>query len=193
MTERMAKTDAGQQVAEQIGSGPFTYDPKEWVPGSRIVLRRNPSYVPRPEPSSWAAGGKPIYVDRVEWIYIPDPSTAANALGAGEVDIWESPTADLVPLLRRNANVTVQRGDPLGNVGTLRPNHLHPPFNDVRARRALGLLIEQEDYLRSSISSDRSEEHTSELQSPDHLVCRLLLEKKKNHISCESLRASHTT
>src|SRR5215216_1389846 len=27
----------------------------------------------------------------------------------------------------------------------------------------------------------RSEEHTSELQSPDHLVCRLLLEKKKQH------------
>src|SRR5258708_15241864 len=29
------------------------------------------------------------------------------------------------------------------------------------------------------ISAKRSEEHTSELQSPDHLVCRLLLEKKK--------------
>src|SRR5438552_19123870 len=29
----------------------------------------------------------------------------------------------------------------------------------------------------------RSEEHTSELQSPDHLVCRLLLEKKKNTIA----------
>src|SRR5258708_29013220 len=28
-------------------------------------------------------------------------------------------------------------------------------------------------------SCERSEEHTSELQSPDHLVCRLLLEKKK--------------
>src|SRR5438552_9724073 len=28
-------------------------------------------------------------------------------------------------------------------------------------------------------SPERSEEHTSELQSPDHLVCRLLLEKKK--------------
>src|SRR5947208_10617876 len=28
---------------------------------------------------------------------------------------------------------------------------------------------------------ERSEEHTSELQSPDHLVCRLLLEKKKKH------------
>src|SRR5258708_15519515 len=30
---------------------------------------------------------------------------------------------------------------------------------------------------------DRSEEHTSELQSPDHLVCRLLLEKKKNKVT----------
>src|SRR5947208_4077687 len=31
----------------------------------------------------------------------------------------------------------------------------------------------------SSLRLRRSEEHTSELQSPDHLVCRLLLEKKK--------------
>src|SRR5258708_29740955 len=33
----------------------------------------------------------------------------------------------------------------------------------------------------------RSEEHTSELQSPDHLVCRLLLEKKKKSHSILSL------
>src|SRR5258708_30231319 len=32
----------------------------------------------------------------------------------------------------------------------------------------------------ASVPLRRSEEHTSELQSPDHLVCRLLLEKKKN-------------
>src|SRR5947208_9214463 len=31
-------------------------------------------------------------------------------------------------------------------------------------------------------SGQRSEEHTSELQSPDHLVCRLLLEKKKSQM-----------
>src|SRR5258708_25447623 len=32
-----------------------------------------------------------------------------------------------------------------------------------------------------ALFTKRSEEHTSELQSPDHLVCRLLLEKKKNN------------
>src|SRR5258708_20984571 len=35
------------------------------------------------------------------------------------------------------------------------------------------------DKVRKKWRSKRSEEHTSELQSPDHLVCRLLLEKKK--------------
>src|SRR5258708_21578173 len=34
-------------------------------------------------------------------------------------------------------------------------------------------------FSSSSPGTKRSEEHTSELQSPDHLVCRLLLEKKK--------------
>src|SRR5437763_10748980 len=36
-------------------------------------------------------------------------------------------------------------------------------------------------------SSDRSEEHTSELQSPMYLVCRLLLEKKKEHTTYKSI------
>src|SRR5947208_6724980 len=35
----------------------------------------------------------------------------------------------------------------------------------------------------------RSEEHTSELQSPDHLVCRLLLEKKKKQL----IESNHNT
>src|SRR5258708_13968354 len=46
-----------------------------------------------------------------------------------------------------------------------------------------GRVIEGEPVNRvisyCKIRSRRSEEHTSELQSPDHLVCRLLLEKKK--------------
>src|SRR5258708_23812075 len=37
--------------------------------------------------------------------------------------------------------------------------------------------------------ADRSEEHTSELQSPDHLVCRLLLEKKKKFFTQQVHRA----
>src|SRR5438876_5918787 len=42
----------------------------------------------------------------------------------------------------------------------------------------LGLLA-GEAQVRDSVERHRSEEHTSELQSPVHPVCRLLLEKKK--------------
>src|SRR5258708_25828433 len=38
-----------------------------------------------------------------------------------------------------------------------------------------------ENEAAAKVRLARSEEHTSELQSPDHLVCRLLLEKKKTH------------
>src|SRR5258708_32019554 len=46
----------------------------------------------------------------------------------------------------------------------------------------LGMSIGTEYNCKSrAMARLRSEEHTSELQSPDHLVCRLLLEKKKRH------------
>src|SRR5207244_12050194 len=50
-------------------------------------------------------------------------------------------------------------------------------------RREIGVGRDDRDLERIDaeyLGDDRSEEHTSELQSPDHLVCRLLLEKKKN-------------
>ena len=76
MPERLATTDAFTQVTEPVGSGPFVFAKDEWVPGSKVVYVRNPDYVPRPEPPSFAAGGKRVHVDRVEWLYIPDPATA---------------------------------------------------------------------------------------------------------------------
>src|SRR5438552_10643778 len=44
-------------------------------------------------------------------------------------------------------------------------------------------LVTCGDRPRPRREENRSEEHTSELQSPDHLVCRLLLEKKKQNKS----------
>src|SRR5256885_2646155 len=40
-------------------------------------------------------------------------------------------------------------------------------------------------------ATERSEEHTSELQSPCNLVCRLLLEKKKNEVFCVMIVQAH--
>src|SRR2546427_8816923 len=52
-------------------------------------------------------------------------------------------------------------------------------------QQALLLLQPRGQHARHGI--DRSEEHTSELQSQSNLVCRLLLEKKKKHYSCYTI------
>src|SRR5256885_2446906 len=52
---------------------------------------------------------------------------------------------------------------------------------DSRARGALAAMAQARPQVRAAGGpGGRSEEHTSELQSPCNLVCRLLLEKKKN-------------
>src|SRR5258708_18700839 len=48
---------------------------------------------------------------------------------------------------------------------------------------SIAALIAARSITRPLSKLVRSEEHTSELQSPDHLVCRLLLEKKKLNLS----------
>src|SRR5947199_7443956 len=52
--------------------------------------------------------------------------------------------------------------------------------NGLHPHRGLLVLIQLELPLQSTMWVERSEEHTSELQSLRHLVCRLLLEKKNN-------------
>src|SRR5256885_11525200 len=47
-------------------------------------------------------------------------------------------------------------------------------------------------FIRPAEVKNRSEEHTSELQSPCNLVCRLLLEKKKNVLFARMVRKAHT-
>src|SRR5258708_2857636 len=51
--------------------------------------------------------------------------------------------------------------------------------NTQLSSKLSGLLPAGTDLQTAAAGFRRSEEHTSELQSPDHLVCRLLLEKKK--------------
>src|SRR5258708_30588669 len=63
-----------------------------------------------------------------------------------------------------------------------------PTFTNTSNGPCSSLLMVTLIFPSGAINSDeRSEEHTSELQSPDHLVCRLLLEKKKEQQTHERL------
>ncbi|MBX9700193.1 MAG: ABC transporter substrate-binding protein [Acetobacteraceae bacterium] len=156
MPERLAATDPHRQVTEMTGSGPYRFLAREQVAGARVAYERNRAYVPRAEGApSFTAGPKQVHFDRVEWHVLPDPSTAAAALRQGEVDWWEAPTFDLLPLLMRDRRVTVMAPDPLGFLGCMRFNQMHPPFDNPAIRRAILPAISQADFMQAVVGENR--------------------------------------
>jgi peptide/nickel transport system substrate-binding protein len=155
MPARIASTPADEQIKEIVGSGPFKFARDEWQPGEQAVYLRNPDYVSRDEMPVGSTGGKKAYLDKIIWQYLPDPWDAANALAAGEIDWWEDPPLDFVPKIEQNPDLQTFVVDPLGTQGWLRPNFLHPPFNNQKARQALLHMMDQVTYLAWAIGQSK--------------------------------------
>jgi peptide/nickel transport system substrate-binding protein len=155
MPARIAATSPEEQIKDIVGSGPFKFARDEWQPGEQVVYVRNPDYIPRDETPSGSTGGKKVYLDKVIWRYIPEPWDAADDLAAGRVDWWEQPPLDFIPKIEQNPDLQTFVIDPLGTQGWLRPNCLHPPFNNRKAREALLHMMDQVTYLAWAIGQSQ--------------------------------------
>jgi peptide/nickel transport system substrate-binding protein len=155
MPKRLAETPAGQQIKEQIGSGPFKFVQSEFQPGVKSVYVKNTDYVPRKEPASWTSGGKVVKVDRVEWITMPDAQTAMNALQSGDIDFMENPSFDLLPVLEGNPDIKVETLNKFGFQTLGRMNFLLPPFDNVKVRHAALLALNQKDVLDALVGNPK--------------------------------------
>lgn len=157
MPERLAKTPPHQQVTEVVGSGPYQLMRDESVVGARMVFAKNTAYRPRENGAlGWTAGPKVAHFDRVEWVIITDAATAAAALQNGEVDWWETPTPDYLPLLSRHRAITVATNDTSGGMPIMRFNFLHPPFDNPEIRRIVLRATSQLEFMHAMAGMDES-------------------------------------
>src|SRR6202012_168462 len=140
-------------VPELIGSGPFKFVAAEFQPGVKAVFVKNTDYVPRKEPPSWTAGGKVVKVDRVEWVTMADAQTAINALQSGDIDFLENPSFDLLPVLQANPDLKIEVLNKLGFQTIGRMNFIHPPFDNVKVRRAAFLALNQKNVLDALVGN----------------------------------------
>ena len=155
MPQRLAETDPFKQVTEMVGSGPFRFVAAERVVGSLTVYERFAGYVPRPDGTAdFTAGPKVAHFDRVEWHVLPDSATAAAAMQSGEMDWWENPAIDLLPLLIRNPRLAVTLQERTGYIGVMRFNQLQPPFDNPALRRALLGGVDQTDFMQAAAGDD---------------------------------------
>ncbi len=148
MPARIAATPPDQRIPEPIGSGPFRFVKNEWRPGNTMLLERNPDYVPRNEPPDFLAGGKRVKIDKLTLRVMPDQSTGANALMAGEVDYMQYLPFDMLPLLEKEKGVKLIG---LGGIhqfqGNFRLNHAAPPFDNPAVRKVMWKLVDQDATL----------------------------------------------
>src|SRR5207248_4286018 len=86
---------------------------------------------------------------------------------------------DAVPNFRQSPLFTPAEKAAMALADAMAGDHTRAPFDEIFAelRKHYG----EEQIVELGWRTSRSEEHTSELQSPYDLVCRLLLEKKKKH------------
>ncbi len=154
MPKRVAETDPFKQIDDNTGSGPYIFKKDEYKPGVQSIYVKNPKYVPRNEPPSGTAGGKKVFLDRVEWLALKDAQTQQNALLAGEIDMIEQPAFEQYPALRKDPRVNIVDTGTVNFQYVMRFNHLVAPFNNQKVREAAMLAMNQEAFLRAQVGPE---------------------------------------
>lgn len=150
MPRRVALTPPDKQIDDTTGSGPYIFKKDEYRPGERAVYVKNARYVPRGEAPSGTAGGKHVYVDRMEWLILKDAQTQANAITKGEIDIIQWVPTEQYTTLKENPAVDLENAIPKGSFA-LHLNHHVPPFDNPKIAQAAIMAMDQEALLRAQI------------------------------------------
>ena len=134
-----------EDVGEEniIGTGPYKLE--KWDVGVKVTLARNEDYQSRSEPGSWMAGGKKVYLDKIEWLEIPSEETKVAGLKTGEWDFIDSIGLDFVADLKEDPDVGF----------TWYPGHMwyfgfnvsEEPMDNLLLRKAIQASMSGEDML----------------------------------------------
>src|SRR5438552_13402915 len=95
--------------------------------------------------------------------------------------VWKGPFVDGYLLKKAEVSRASGRHEMIriwSRRSTILPQFVGLTFGVYNGQKHIPVMV-TEEMVGHKFGNHRSEEHTSELQSPDHLVCRLLLEKKK--------------
>jgi len=148
MPAKLLEGATAKPITEVMGSGPFIFRRDEWRPGERAIFHRNPAYKPRAEAPDGLAGGKVAYLDRIDFISMPDPATRVSALQTGEVDYVEVLPIDYIGMMRNNPAMRVIGPPAMAQtMAGMTVNNTLPPFNDVRIRKALQMALDQAEIM----------------------------------------------
>jgi peptide/nickel transport system substrate-binding protein len=127
---RIAPSDVSDLRKNPTGTGPFKF--KEFVPGDHTTLIRNEAY--------WR-DGEP-YLDRVDYLTIPEEAGHVAALLDGSIDMSWWPSGEVLPQYQASKDINVLQVPTNGYQPIVMAVDM-PPFNDKRVRQAFRLICDR--------------------------------------------------
>ncbi len=127
--------------ADFLGRNPMSVGPyifKQWVTGESVVLERNPEYTWGP-----AFGPGPFNIETIEFRIIPEESTVASGLEAGELHIFETDSPSLITQLKEVDTLNYAEGLYFG-VSAIMINTTLPKLADLEMRQALNYALNRD-------------------------------------------------
>jgi peptide/nickel transport system substrate-binding protein len=149
--KELAATPSNEPLKSYIGSGPLKL--LEWKPGRHLILERFNGYRPRQEQPNGLAGGKVVYVDRIELLEVPDEATQVAALERGEVNLINFVPYDHVERVRKDPDIATQVIMPT-QWNALVFNKKRPPFDNVKMRQAVQMAVNIPKALKLAYGSE---------------------------------------
>lgn len=123
--------------ADPVGSGPFVFE--EWRSGDFLRFSANQNY--------WNPD-RAARIDEIVWRIIPEGASRTIAFETGEVDFIDQVAFPDIPRLQADPSATVSvLSSPVLNFINL--NHQRPQFENVYARRAIHMAINQEEIVEA--------------------------------------------
>jgi peptide/nickel transport system substrate-binding protein len=126
-----------------VGTGPFKF--QSFSPGQRSVFVKNPNY--------WQTG-RP-YADQLTIIDFPDDTARTNALLGGQVEAINNLPAAQLASIRGNPNLKVL-SSPTGAWQPFTMRIDAAPFDDVKVRQAMRLIVDREQMVQQVLSGQGS-------------------------------------
>ena len=135
-----------EPITEWIGTGPYEFE--TWEPGNKLSIVRYDGFISRPEPENFLAGGKRAYLDRIEWVEIPNDETKYAGLETGQWDIVDGISLDFASRIRGNDDIGLDVTKP-GNQSEVWAKGSFAPTDNKLVRQAILAAVDAESMMAS--------------------------------------------
>ena len=153
-TPTMPKEAADALAFEDVNTdyrGPGPYMFSDWIPGAKVTLVNNEAYVPRDEAKNGSAGGRIPYLDKIDYIEVPDAATRVAALQTGQTDLVTGVPHDFYDALDSDSEINVKVLLPFAKQ-MVAINKTVKPLNNPKARLALQAVTDVTKYMEASFA-----------------------------------------